>query len=525
MYRQIPLPARDAFPDDPENFVEGAHVDGSIVSDDLSDIADYVVIGSGAAGASAALVLATRGYKVVVLEEGPWVRTRQFGVDVYPAMKEMFRGGGTSMALGRVMFPILQGACVGGSTTVNSAIAWRAPERVIENWRRRFGFGEALTFKELDHQFDEIERDLNVQQVQDQALGNNNSIFAEAAATLGIRAERIRRYDGGCEASASCLTGCRSGKKLGMNVTYIPETLGLGGRLYSMCRVEKVESRYGRAVAVTARFKSPTAPRLRVAARRGVFVAASAVQTPNLLRRSGVRSPALGKHFQAHPGTSLAALFDRDVSMHFGATQGFNSLHFMDSDHFKIETLSLPPELMAVRIPGVGPDLMHRLADYRHVMNWAVLVRAEAHGSVKSFLGKDQVYFTPTPTDMARLRKGLRTLSEMMFAAGAREIWPGVHGVPPLRSPDDVRHWDRASIDPRAYSLMASHLFGSARMGPASKGAVVGLDFQVHELRGLYVVDSSIFPTNLGINPQHTIMAVARVAAGRAADNPLPPAS
>jgi choline dehydrogenase-like flavoprotein len=43
----------------------------------------------------------------------------------------------------------------------------------------------------------------------------------------------------------------------------------------------------------------------------------------------------------------------------------------------------------------------------------------------------------------------------------------------------------------------------------------VGTDFQTHELPGLYVIDSSVFPTNLGVNPQHTIMAAARLAVHR----------
>jgi choline dehydrogenase-like flavoprotein len=39
-----------------------------------------------------------------------------------------------------------------------------------------------------------------------------------------------------------------------------------------------------------------------------------------------------------------------------------------------------------------------------------------------------------------------------------------------------------------------------------------------HEAEALYVVDSSVFPTNLGVNPQHTIMAMSRLAATRIAD-------
>jgi choline dehydrogenase-like flavoprotein len=111
----------------------------------------------------------------------------------------------------------------------------------------------------------------------------------------------------------------------------------------------------------------------------------------------------------------------------------------------------------------------------------------------------------------------------MMFAAGAREIWPNVLGVPTLRSPDDLRHWDDASLNPQAYGMISSHLFGTARMGPDPRGSVVGLDFQVHGVRGLYVLDSSIFPTTIGVNPQHTIMAVSRLGAQRIAERPLPP--
>jgi len=43
----------------------------------------------------------------------------------------------------------------------------------------------------------------------------------------------------------------------------------------------------------------------------------------------------------------------------------------------------------------------------------------------------------------------------------------------------------------------------------------VGPDFQHHDVRRLYVADSSVFPTNLGVNPQLPIMALATVCARR----------
>lgn len=510
------------FPDDPESLPEGAVVDGSQVTKDLADAADYVVIGSGAAGATAAYELSSAGYSVVMLEEGPWVRTREFGTDVFPAMKKMFREMGANMTVGSAMFPVIQGRCVGGGTTINSAIAWRVPERVIDRWNSHYGLRGAITYRDLEPHFEALDQRLVVKPAQPETIGGHNRIFSEAAASLGIRAEAIRRYDNGCAASASCLTGCRSGKKLGMNITHVPQSLRLGARIYTSARALRVLSRYGRAHAVLARLGSPDSPLLRVAARRGVIVAASAVQTPGILRRSGVRLKAVGRHFQAHPGTSLAARFDRVVSMQHGATQGFNSTHFVDSDRFKLEALSLPPEMLAVRIPGVGPELMRNLTAYPYTLNWAVVVRSEAEGQVRPFLGKDLVHYTPTATDMARMRRGMRVMSEMMFAAGAKEIWPSVHGMPVLSSPDDLRHWDEAPLDPRAYGMMISHLFGSARMGADPRASAVGFDYQVHGTRGLYVMDSSLFPTNIGVNPQHTIMAVARLGASRIIERPLP---
>jgi choline dehydrogenase-like flavoprotein len=71
--------------------------------------------------------------------------------------------------------------------------------------------------------------------------------------------------------------------------------------------------------------------------------------------------------------------------------------------------------------------------------------------------------------------------------------------------------------DPRHFSFISTHLFGTARMGLDPRASVVGPDFQSHEVRGLYVVDSSVFPTNLGVNPQHSIMAMSRLAATRLA--------
>jgi choline dehydrogenase-like flavoprotein len=506
----------EVFPDD--SLPEGALVDGDDLVRDVDDCFDYVVVGSGAAGAVAAHTLAKEGLSVAMVEEGPWVRTREFGERVFAAFKRMFRDAGTQVIEGRSYLPVLQGRCVGGSTVMNSAIAHRTPEDVLAEWAHRFGLGHAISARALEPHFESLERDLSVRAVTDDALGENNRLFLREAGVHGLSARRMDRYEKGCRGSARCFTGCPNGAKQGMNVSYVPWSLALGARLYSSCRVERVLVDGGRARGVVAR--STGGQRVALHARRGVLVAASAVQTPNLLRRSGLRARALGEHFQCHPGAAIAGVFDAPVDMGFGATQGAESVALRRTDRIKLETLAIPPELAAVRIPGVGHELMRRFESFPHLAMWAVVVRAEAKGTVSAtWGGRDRVRLSLTRTDVERARKGLALLARMMFEAGAREVWPGLFGVPNvIKSMDEVRLIEELPADSRAFGFITTHLFGAARMGVDAKMGVVGADFQAHEVAGLYVVDSSVFPTNLGVNPQHSIMAMSRLAATRVAE-------
>ncbi len=504
------------FPD--EDLPEGAVVDGEALTRAIDEVFDFVVVGSGAAGGVAAETLVRAGFAVAIVEEGPWLKTRDMKVDVEATFGRAMRQSGMQLLYGRSVMPLLQGRCVGGSTLVNSAIAWRVPEDVVDDWAARFGLGGSITMRGLEPHFDALERDLGVREVDDRVLGGNNRMFLEQCAKMGIEASRMRRYDRDCKGSSLCITGCPTGAKQGMSVTYVPWALRHGARIFTSCRVGSVAIAGGRAVGVVAR--SATGHAVTIRARHAVLVAASTVQTPNVLRRSGVRAKALGKHFQAHPGIGMGGLFDHDVGMGFGATQGAESIHFRRSDRFKLETIALPPDIVCARIPGTGLSLSERLAQLSNVAMWVSQVRAEAEGEVsEGWGGVDRVRYTLTENDMRTTRKALALLARMLFDAGAREVWPGIFGLPSvMRSIDEVKLIDEGPLDPRSYSYIATHLFGAARMGPDPATSVCDTDFRVHGAEGLYVVDSSVFPTNLGVNPQHTIMALSRLACTRLAE-------
>ena len=114
--------------------------------------------------------------------------------------------------------------------------------------------------------------------------------------------------------------------------------------------------------------------------------------------------------------------------------------------------------------------------------------------------------------------EGMKRSAEMHFLAGAREVLPGIYGMPErLTSPDELSAFDRAPLDVRCYHIVATHLFGTCRAGRDPRTSVVDPQLRVHGTRGLYVMDASVFPSNTGVNPQHSIMAVATIAAERLA--------
>ncbi len=89
---------------------------------------------------------------------------------------------------------------------------------------------------------------------------------------------------------------------------------------------------------------------------------------------------------------------------------------------------------------------------------------------------------------------------------------------------DQLALLENAPLDNRAWTWVLSHLFGGCVMGADEKTSVVGPDLHVWSVRNLHVVDASALPTTLGVNPQHTIMAVAQVVAERLANEERSPA-
>jgi choline dehydrogenase-like flavoprotein len=482
--------------------------------------ADFVIVGTGAGGATAARVLSEAGFSLLLIEEGPALRTAERPRAILGALAQSARDMGTFTTRGKHPMPILQGRLVGGSTAINSGIIWRMPADVRALWRDQFGLGELVDDRGLDDTFERIERELFIADTPDEIRGNNARLMALACAELGLPGKPIQRNMRECVGSARCLQGCPKEARQSMDVSYIPEAVRRGAKLLPLAQVTDLDVLGGVATGVSGKLLDAQTRRaqgrFRAVARRGVIVATGVIHTPLLLRRAGLRG-LVGERFQAHPGAAVVARFDERVTQGFGATQAYEVP--MRDRGFKIETLNMPPELLAARIPGVGGEWQRRIAQLDHYAHWVAQVRMQAMGSIRSGWLGPRLTYEPTAADMAKVRDSIALLARMFFAAGAKEVSHGIVGLPPFfTNPQQVALIDGLTLDTGRVHLLASHIFGTACAGSDPRRSVVGPSLRSHAIQQLYVMDASVFPTNLGVNPQHSIMAICFRAAERLAN-------
>ena len=122
-------------------------------------------------------------------------------------------------------------------------------------------------------------------------------------------------------------------------------------------------------------------------------------------------------------------------------------------------------------------------------------------------------YSLEDPRDQALYRKGIRVLAELHLAAGAQELWVNTPSVPVFRRGEDLEGWleamDQIPIRAGGMAIGSAHQMGTARMGVDPADSVADTTGQLHDARGVWIGDTSAFPTPSGANPMLTCMALA----------------
>lgn len=478
---------------------------------------DALVVGSGPGGSMVAAQLAAAGWRVAVLEEGDWAAPADFPLDYARASAKLYRDHGLTTMLGRTPTPYLQGKAVGGTSVVNGAISWRLPHDVFEGWLARDpGLARGLDWDALHTATDAVEHRLHIRPTDPAIAGAKNLLMARGADALGLEHRPISRNVVDCQGSGRCLQGCPNGAKQSMDRTFLADAEAHGADIFSGARVTRIvhDGIRARGIEATLQGKLGEGLPLLLHARKAVVLAASAVGSPLLLIRSGLGGGAVGRHFACHPGTSVSGHFGVDIRCWEGATQGHEVIG-LRHEGLKFEALGFDVSVLAARLPGVGRALHRSLSGMHQEADWGVAIKSSAEGRVQSLFGKTLVRWSPSAQDVLRARRGVAVLGRMLLAAGAERVYLGVAGwQAPLSSAAELERFEQdGPLTAQAYQFVATHLFGTCRMGSDPATSVVDPQFAHHRIRQLYVADSSVFPSNTGVNPQTSILAMAALCA------------
>src|SRR5207249_1071348 len=436
----------------------GAPAHGSRMTEHgLPERTQVLVIGSGAGGATTARVLAEEGIEVTLVEEGPDIDTASIDSNSIDAIERLYRNGGMAPILGNQNIAYVEGRCVGGSTEINSGFWHRLPPDCYHR-RRSEALLDDFSPERMDGYFQRAERDLSVSPLGREREPVSSAVFRRGIERLGWEYLEVPRCQR--DPAASAFT---AGAKQSMRQTYIPRGLEAGVRLLSGVKVKTVLHAGGRAAGVEA-VAGADGHRQTIAA-DAVFVCCGAAQTPALLRRSGIRKN-VGDNLCIHPMIKAAALFDEDIGAHDGPLPMYQVKQF--SPTITIGGSVFTPGFLAMILSDNWEANRNAMLRWDHMALFYAGTRGMNRGSIRALPGADGnvvIRYRLTEADRRNLSVGLARLGELLFAAGAKAVYPSVREMPVLRSAEQCRALLRDHVPLRLMSLSTVHAFSSCPMG------------------------------------------------------------
>ncbi|MCH8310251.1 MAG: GMC family oxidoreductase [Chloroflexi bacterium] len=513
---------------------------------------DAVVIGSGFGGAVTACRLAEQGRSVLILERG-----RRWQVEDYPRdlgddwiwdqHKPQKRHGWIDLRL----FPnmvVVQGAGVGGGSLIYANISIDAKPDTFDQ-----GWPSEITWRDMNPYYDTVGRMLNVQRLPANQWTERTKLMKDAADELdyGDRFELLDMavsfdenwsYDledphnlaqsktftnaegveqGYCIHLGNCDIGCEVKARNTLDLNYIARAENHGAEvrpLHIVNRIEEEESGY------RVHYDEINGGRLNPGSVAGdvVIVAAGSLGSTELLLRCRDEyktlpniSGFLGRNWSSNGDFLTPAIYtNRRISPTKGPTItaaiDFLGDRNLDGNHFFIEDGGFPDVLgnfLQERVKGRGWRLRTRaflqtiryLLRQRDPMNflmpWFGQSRDAANGVLSLrkrwwLFGKQKLHLNWDVDDSKAAIDAMIDMHKRLISAT-----DGTAIVPPT--------WTLAK------DLVTPHPLGGCAMGSSSANGVVDHRGAVFGYKNLYVVDGSIIPEAVGLNPSKTIAALA----------------
>ncbi len=473
---------------------------------------DAIVIGSGAGGGAIAYKLTKAGKSVVIIEAGGFYNTDQFNHFEFDALRKLWWEPRWTSNYERTHgketheISVGMGRCVGGSTTIFTAIAYRAFPANIEEWYEFTGVvnesGNPFSFYDIASHFETVESETGVRPYTnwDTGLQRMNQGFSK----IGFKLETADAYiTEKCDRNG-CLFGCPTGAKLGSLLVYVIPSLYLGATLIPNSYVTEVLLRkqdLGRLEAYGVEYLDELGQKRRLTAKI-VLLCAGALQTPQVLLQSKIKekvgftesSKQIGKNLAVNTKTIVFGRFSEELNnwnMHPISARLPNFALEKDGG-FLLEMaadmggpIGLAETLVDDKgVPMWGQELKSATKDYRYLAGILLSVHDKNDGSVElDENGVAKFYKPVTEQDLAKFSKGKELAKEGLFASGANRIYSTI--------------------------FHSHHPQGSCRMGELTSKSAVNSNCELHDVSRLFVCDGSLIPCTLDVNPSLTIYALA----------------
>jgi choline dehydrogenase-like flavoprotein len=508
---------------------------------DEADEVDLVIVGAGAGGSVLAQRLARHGWRIVIIEAGPfwhpdddWVSDEAGSHELYWTQKRII-GGADPIELGKNN----SGRGVGGSMVHYAGYTPRFHPSDFETCTRDgVGADWPISYEDLRPHYQRVERELPVAG-QDWPWGDPHRYpfsphpisqaadkLWRGARNLGIemRVGPVAIVNGTfgnrphCIYRGYCLQGCKVNAKASPYVTHLPDALAHRVEIRSNSMASRVEvDRTGRATGVAYFDEVGGIERFQRA--RFVAVAGYSIETPRLLLNStSVRFPdglcndhdLVGRFVMVQGATQTAGRWPEELRMYKAPPPEVSSEDFYETDEtrgfkrgFSIQTVSPLPIGWAEHVLADGhwgAAMREYMRDYNHWATVGVLNELLPQPDNRiTVADEEDPYGLPVArmdyslceNDKANMDYSTKVITDLLHAAEAQDVLT-IHRY--------------------------AHLIGGARMGSTPQTSVVDANQRAWAVPNLFLADGSVCPTQGSANPALTIMALASRLAERMLD-------
>lgn len=511
--------------------IDDAHI---LSAATLADEYDVVVIGSGAGGAVTAHNIAAQGYKVLIVEAGPFFPSPKINHHELDMIASLYKHGALQTSTNRD-FVVFQGRCVGGSSTINNGICLRVNEAgrthpdaqdVLAKWA---SIGAPIDAAAFHASYDAVQAKLGIARIEPRSGRHNGPHLIEGWKAYAAQSGNPRdaravtdwfaknfgppNTPNACAYCGYCNSGCPYGRRMGVAQTYLPAACrDYGARILPDTKAERIvwQTAYdGRREAEAVVLILPGDVRKMVRARVGVVVAGGTIASSKLLDRSDI--DGTGYQVSLNVASPVVALMPEGVGGNAWDEDQMSS--YVDVGAYLLESHFQPPMSMASLMPGWFADHAARMKNFGRVHSAGILFPADRRGRVTG----DKLQFSLDPTDdLPVLRDAMATLTKVHFAAGAIECYPALAKGQKVTPDMDVDAFFAAAIrEQDDVTLSSSHPHGGNAINEDPAHGIVDLDCRVHGTTNVLVTDASVFPSCIRVNAQWTTMAMAHYATGR----------